>query len=143
MAGTDAKILRCLLIESAHAILRCARTPLAHWGKKLLARKGELKLVVAAIARKLAVAVWYLMMGRWTPLEEVDLRLEIKLGKIITQVAPAKELPKKVGQTRSALLQEIRDRLKTGREYLRPPTQKPSPTANRSLAAEYGVSVGA
>ena len=143
IGGHGRKDLRCLLIESAHAILRCARTPLAHWGKKLLARKGELKLVVAAIARKLAVAVWYLMMGRWTPVAEIDRRLEIKLGKIITQVAPAKELPKKVGKTRSALLQEIRDRLKTGREYLRPPTQKPIPTATRSLAAEYGLRAGA
>ena len=40
--------------------------PLGKWGKKLLARKGSLNLAVAAVARKLTVAIWYLMMGRWT-----------------------------------------------------------------------------
>jgi len=44
--------------------LRCGKTPLARWGKKLLASKGSVNLAVAAIARKLTVAVWYLMMGR-------------------------------------------------------------------------------
>jgi transposase len=77
--------LRALLIEGAQSILR-SKTALAKWGKKLLARKGEPNLVVAALARKLTVAVWYLMMGRWTPIQEIDSRLEIKLSKIITQV---------------------------------------------------------
>ena len=72
IGGHGRKDLRCLLIEGAQAILRCSKTPLAQWGKKLLARKGQINLVVAAIARKLTVAVWYLLMGRWTPLEEID-----------------------------------------------------------------------
>jgi hypothetical protein len=40
------------------------------------------------MARKLAVAVWYLMMGRWTPLEEIDAGLALKVGKMITSVGP-------------------------------------------------------
>jgi len=78
IGGHGRKDLRSLLMEGAQAILRCSKTPLAQWGKKLLARKGQINLVVAAMARKLTVAVWYLMMGRWTPLEEIDARLEIK-----------------------------------------------------------------
>jgi transposase len=115
--GHGRKDLRALLIESAHAILRCAQNPLARWARKLLARKGEKKLVVAAIARKLTVAIWYLMNGRWTPLEEIDERLETKINKIITAVAPARELPGKVGQKRRAYREEIHQRLKSGRDY--------------------------
>jgi transposase len=71
IGGHGRKDLRCLLIEAAQAILRCSPTPLARWGKRLLARKGQINLAVAAMARKLVVAVWYLMSGSWTPLEEI------------------------------------------------------------------------
>ena len=64
--------VRGLLIQGAQAILRTAQTPLAQWGKRLLARTGQINLVVAAIARKLAVTIWYLMMGQWPPLTEID-----------------------------------------------------------------------
>ena len=82
------------------AILRCSKNPLAKWGKKLLGRKGAVNLTVCAMARKLAVAVWYLMMGRWTPLEDIDKRLSLKVGKIITHIG-AQGL-QQLGQTRSA-----------------------------------------
>lgn len=122
--GHGRKDLRCLLVESAQSVLRSARTPLALWGKKLLARKGEIKLVVAAMARKLAVAVWYLLMGRWTPLEEIDAYLEIKLGKMMSALAPAKQLPTKLGKCRRDFRQEVIQRLKTGRDYLLDPNKK-------------------
>src|SRR6058998_3898344 len=124
-----------LLIESAHAILRSEHS-LAKWGKKLLAKKGSLKLAVAAMARKLVVAVWYLMMGRWTPLEEIDVRVTRKVGKIITNVGP--EGLKTLGKTRKALRQETYESLKAG-AYVLDPTKKfhPKPKAG-SLAAEYG-----
>jgi transposase len=115
IGGHGRKDLRSLLIEAAQAILR-SKDPLARWGKKLLAHKGSLKLAVAAVARKLTVAVWYLLNGKWTPLEELDERLALKLGKIITQVGPA--ALKKMDKTRQKLRQETRDLLKTGRVYL-------------------------
>ena len=87
IGGHGRRDLRSLLIESAQAILRSEHSS-AKWGKKLLAKKGSIKLAVAAIARKLVVAVWYLMMGRWTPLEEIDVRVTRKVGKIITNVGP-------------------------------------------------------
>ena len=140
VGGHGRKDLRCLLIEGAQALLRSSQTPLAQWGRKLRARKGEVKLAVAATARKLAVAVWYLMMGRWTPLEEIDLRLELKIGRIITQVATGQELFKKVGKTRQAFREEISQRLKSGREYLLDPEKKYTPrTSKSSLAQEYGI----
>jgi transposase len=115
IGGHGRKDLRSLLIESAQSILR-SKDPLARWGKKLLRRKGQVKLVVTAMARKLAVAVWYLLMGRWTALEEVDERLALKVGKILTGVG-TKGL-KKLGKTRKAFREEIHASLKAGRTYL-------------------------
>jgi transposase len=110
------KDLRCLLVEAAQAILRSSHTPLARWGKKLLGRKGAKNLVVAAIARKLAVAAWYLMMGHWTALEEIDERLSQKIGKIITEVGATRL--DKLGKTRKAFREEICQRLTSGRTYV-------------------------
>jgi len=121
IGGHGRKDLRSLLIESAQSILR-SKDPLAHWGKKLLRRKGQIKLVVAAMARKLAVAVWYLMMGRWTALEEIEERLVMKVGKILTSVG-AKGL-KQLGKTRKAFREEIHASLKAGRIYLLDPNLK-------------------
>jgi transposase len=122
IGGHGRKDLRGLLIEAAQAILRSSQTPLAQWGKKLLARKGQINLVVAAIARKLTVAVWYLMMGRWTPLEEVDPRLRLKIGKILSQVGAAGF--KRLGKTRKAFRQEVFDSLQRGRLYVLDPNTK-------------------
>jgi len=104
------KHLRCLLIEGAQAILRCCKSPLAQWGKKLLRTKGQVNLAVAAMARKLTVAVWYLMMGKWTPLQEIDDPLARKVGKIITQVGP--EALKRLGKTRQSLREQTHELLK-------------------------------
>ncbi len=136
IGGHGRRDLRSLLIESAQAILR-SEHPSAKWGKKLLAKKGSIKLAVAAIARNLVVAVWYLMMGRWTPLEEIDVRLARKVSKIITNVGP--EGLKQLNKTRKALRQETYESLKAGRVYVLAPTKKfPKPKAS-SLAAEYGL----
>jgi len=119
IGGHGRSDLRALLIEAAQSIMRSAH-PLAAWGRKLLARKSAPNLVVAAVARKLTVAIWYLMMGQWTPLEEIDDRLAIKIGKIISQVGP--ENLKTLGKTRAALREEVSQSLKQGRVYA-PPTE--------------------
>ncbi len=121
IGGHGRKDLRGLLIEAAHAILR-SKTDLATWGKKLLARKGEIKLVVAAIARKMTVIVWYLMMGRWTPLQEIDDRLALKVSKIISQVGTDKL--KQLNKERNAFRDEVHQSLKAGRVYVLDPNKK-------------------
>lgn len=131
IGGHGHKLLRSLLIEGAQAILRCSKTPLARWGKKLLASKGSVNLAVAAIARKLTVAAWYLMMGRWTTLEELDQRLLGKVSKMIGSVGPLGL--QTLGKTRKAYREEICQRLKTGRQYILDPNKKylphPKPAA--------------
>ena len=124
VGGLGRKDLRGLLIESAQAILRTDH-PLAKWGRKLMARKGSMKLAVVAVARRLTVSVWYLLMGKWTRLEEIDDRLEIKLGKIITNLGP--KVLKETGQTRKTLKEEAFQKLKHGRSYQLKPDLKFQP----------------
>jgi transposase len=141
IGGHGHKDLRCLLIEAAQAILRSSKNPLAKWGKKLLARKGSLNLAVCAVARKLAVAVWYLMMGRWTTLEEIDAALSLKVGKMISQVGAAGL--KQLSKTRKTFREEIFQSLKTGKEYVLDPHKKFTPKIRierpLTLAEEYGL----
>src|SRR3954470_20922257 len=119
VAGQGHRDLRCLLVEGAHSILRSRTHPLAKWGKKLLARKSSLNLAVCAVARKLCVAVWYLMSGHWTALQELDESLKWKLGKMISQMG--EEGLKRLDKTRAAFREETVQRLKTGKVYvLRP-----------------------
>jgi transposase len=115
IGGHGNKYLRCLLVQGAQAILRCGKTSLAKWGKKLLARKGSVNLAVCAVARKLAVAAWYLMSGQWTALQELDAGLKLKIGKIISQVGD--EGLKKLSKTRKAFREEIFELLKSGKLY--------------------------
>lgn len=114
--GHGRKDVRSLLIEGAQSILRSGKTDLARWSRRLLARKRNINLVAAATARKLTVSVWYLLKGRWTALEELDGRLKIKVGKMISAVGP--KALKQMGKSRRAYREEICRLLKTGRKYV-------------------------
>ncbi len=122
IGGHGHKLLRSLLIEGAQALLRNRKTPLARWGQKLRAAKGSLNLAVAAVARKLTVAIWYLMMGRWTALEQLDASLLRKVSHMIGSVGQAGL--EALGKTRKAFREEICQRLKTGRTYVLDPNKK-------------------
>jgi transposase len=141
IGGHGNQYLRCMLIEGAHAVLRSSKSPLAKWGKKLLARKGAVNLVVCAMARKLAVAAWYLMTGRWTTLEEIDSALSLKVGKMISQIGSA--TLNQSGKTRKSFRQEIFQSLKSGKEYVLDPNKKFSPklvpVPALTPAQEYGL----
>jgi len=112
--GHGRRDLRSYLIEAAQSILR-SKHDLAKWGKKLMARKGSMKLAVAAIARKLAVAIWYLMKGSWSGVEEIDTAMKLKIGKMISKMG--KEGLTSIGKTRKAFREEIEQNLRKGREY--------------------------
>jgi transposase len=121
VGGHGNKLLRCLLLEAAQSILRCSQTPLAKWGKKLLASKGQTNLVAAAVARKLAVAIWYLMMGRWTPLEEIDTRLALKVGKMIGAVG--QQGLQALGKNPKDYRQEVYQSLQSAKDYVLNPNK--------------------
>jgi len=137
IGGHGRRDLRSLLVQSAQAILR-SKDPLAQWGKRLAARKSSSKLAVAAVARRLAVAVWYLMRGQWSRLQEIDQRLAIKVSQIISRLGT--EALKKTGKTRQAFRDETYQTLKAGRIYELDPNKQFTPRSEvNSVAAEYGL----
>jgi transposase len=126
--GHGRKDLRALLIEAGHALLRSPNHPNSDWGRKLLARKGEVSLVVAALARKLIVQVWYSLKGLAKPMEQVTKPMVQKIGKMISRVGQhgldALGISRK--DAREQALEILRTR-KPGREYA---LRKDPPAAN-------------
>jgi len=79
--------LRALLIQSGKKLLE-VRNPLQKWGLSVAARRGRNKAAVA-VARKLCVALWHVLMGHVIgALDRLD-TLEIKLSKFATEMGSA------------------------------------------------------
>jgi len=79
--------LRALLIQSGKKLLQVTN-PLQKWGLAVAARRGRNKAAVA-VARKLCVALWHVLMGHVIgALERLD-TLETKLSKFATDLGPA------------------------------------------------------
>lgn len=78
--------LRALLIQSAQNALQQKNSPLHTWGWKLCLRKSNKNVAVAAVARKLTVSIWYLLRGLFAPLQQIDATLQVKLGKLATDI---------------------------------------------------------
>ncbi len=75
------------------------------------------------------MAVWYLMKGRWTPLEEIDHQLALKVGKIITSVGNKglKQLKKSRKAYREEIFAALQDRpslCARSQQKIRPPNLK-------------------
>src|SRR5438552_3268740 len=79
--------LRALLIQSGKKLLE-VKNPLQKWGLAVASRRGRNKAAVA-VARKLCVALWHVLMGHVIgALERLD-TLETKLSKFATEIGPA------------------------------------------------------
>lgn len=72
--------IRALLVQAAQTVLRyqSKSNPLYHWAWKVRFKKGR-NIAVIAIARKIAVAVWYLLMGKPFKVKENTLTIRRKL----------------------------------------------------------------
>ena len=79
---------RALLLQSAQNALNQKESPLHKWGWKLLVKKSRNEAVVA-VARKLTVAIWHLLMGHFTPLVELNAHLQTKMLKLATLLGKA------------------------------------------------------
>lgn len=76
--------MRNLLIQGAQAVMRMgSKTALGKWGWKLFARKGNRNTAVAALARKLLVQVWHLLMGNPPTALEADKSLALKQRQLL------------------------------------------------------------
>ncbi len=80
--------VRALLIQAAQSILRYGQGPTHRWALALKMRKGA-NIAVAALARKLVVSVWYLLMGFFTPMTEVTAHIKTKVHKIAVEIGRA------------------------------------------------------
>jgi transposase len=82
--------IRSLLVEAGHVVLRyrSRSNPLHAWGWKLQFRKGT-KRAVVAVARKITVAVWYLMMGKPFTTKENSVTLYRKLQELAKDIGIA------------------------------------------------------
>ena len=81
VGGHGRKELRATLIEAAQNLLRY-ENPLKSWGWKLLIKKGR-NVAAVAVARKLTVSCWYLMMGRFTQMQQLAPTLRTKITKMV------------------------------------------------------------
>jgi len=77
------KDLRSVLLQSAQNALNQRQSPLHKWGWRIRLRKNR-NIAAVAVARKLVVAVWYLLKGHYSPLEECSQHLDKKLRTIAT-----------------------------------------------------------
>lgn len=80
--------VRALLLQSSHNALIQRDSPLHKWGWKLLVKKHR-NLSAVAVARKLTVSIWHLLMGHFTPLLEPSKHLRVKLLKLATTLGKA------------------------------------------------------
>jgi len=78
--GNGRKELRRVLVEAAHCIFRhkSAANPIFQWAHALSYRKGR-KLAVIGVARKIVTSIWYLLMGKFTPLQEASATIRYKI----------------------------------------------------------------
>lgn len=89
MGKTGRGDVRALLIQAAQNALDQKSSPLHKWGWKLAIKKDCRNIAVAAVARKLTVAIWHLLRGHFTPALEMSEHLRTKLMKIATTLGKA------------------------------------------------------
>ena len=73
--------LKTLFVEAAQTVLR-TDSPMARWGKHLLAKGKHWNAVICALARKLAVVCWHILMGHPAPGREGQGATERKLIRL-------------------------------------------------------------
>lgn len=90
MGKTGRGDVRALLIQAAQNALTQRTSPLHKWGWKLTMKKDCKNIAVAAVARKLTVAIWHLLRGHFTPVLEMNHQIKTKLLKIATTLGKTK-----------------------------------------------------
>jgi transposase len=76
--------IRALLVQAAKRLLQ-VENPLRKWGLALALRRGRNKAAVA-LARKLAVAAWHVLMGHRIGAIDSEERLHSKIFKLATEL---------------------------------------------------------
>jgi len=104
--------IRRLLIQGAQAVFRMgSNTILGRWGWKLFARKGSRNVAVTAVARKLLVQVWHLLMGNPPGALDADKSFTIKLKKLAMALGTDLRCQLGLGGKLADCVQELRKRI--------------------------------
>ena len=77
--------LKAILVEAAQTVMR-TDTPLAKWAKHLTAKGKDRQVAVVALARKIAVLCWHIMMGHPAPSRERLRATAAKLTRLAHRV---------------------------------------------------------
>jgi len=121
--------IRHLLIQGAQAIMRSGRNnPLAQWGWKLFARKGNRNVAVAAIARKLLVQVWHLLHGNPLLGLESDTSFRVKLQKLAVALGATLRTGIGLGKTLQESIKTLLSRCQNHPESSASQYETPQPT---------------
>ena len=80
--------LKTIFVEGAQAVLR-NDSPMARWAKHLLAKGKPRNVAICALARKLAVLCWHILMGHPAPGREGQGATERKLVRLARCVGQA------------------------------------------------------
>ncbi len=78
--------LKAKLIQAAQSVFRAGDEnggELKQWAIRLWMRKGNKKVAIATVARKLIVSAWYCLKGYFTELEAVTPALKAKAAKMV------------------------------------------------------------
>ena len=82
--------VRTLMIQAAHAIMRCPQVSFARWGYQLMMRRGRHRAVVG-VARKLVTAVWHCLSGNFTAFDEEHENIALKISRLVTELGNLKQ----------------------------------------------------
>ena len=80
--------LKMIFVEGAQAVLR-TDSPMARWAKHLLAKGKPWNVAICALARKLAVLCWHILMGHPAPGREGQMATMRKLERLARCVGQA------------------------------------------------------
>lgn len=80
--------LKTIFVEAAQTVLR-TDSPMARWAKHLLAQKKHWNVAICALARKLAVLCWHILMGHPVPDREGQAATMRKLDRLTRCVGRA------------------------------------------------------
>lgn len=116
VAVTGRRDVRSILTQGAQAVLRQgSKSALGKWGMSLFLRKGNKNIAVSAIARRLAMQVWHILMGHRTELLEPTKSRNVKFGKLLAMIGKEGrekiDLPKRNLDSISLFNQMISDKI--------------------------------
>jgi hypothetical protein len=78
--------IKSMLVEGAQKALQHGKAPMHAWARRKIAAGKLRNVMLCALARKMVVAVWHILMGHPVPEREAPLSYRRKLAKVAVAV---------------------------------------------------------